>query len=956
MATEFDRLTQALAPEIALQRKLASGGMGTVWLGREVTLDRLVAIKTLNPEQFTAQAAERFVEEAQHASRLLHPNIIRVHYAGDRAGTQFFVMDYVDGDTLHSRLERGTLSLEDTVALGHDLLAALAVAHRHAIIHRDVKPANIFLTDGRALLGDFGIAKALDRKSDRETTQGPIGTPLYMPPEQWRGQATARSDLYAVGAVLWEACTGRRWEHLDPGAVRWSEVPASLRPALMRALQPDESARWPDAEAFAAALPARDAPESEPAEMPTRAGPIGWRRLAAAAVAAIATGLAWWFYPAPVATSPPSLVVFPFDQVGALPAGTGHHLAGRAGWYLDRLPRIARRSSEAAARAWRSSDLPVSERLAALTAGSLHADFGLWGQVQGAGTRLEAHLRAFDARLGTSQEFVVAGDAGDLPRLGDEIGLAVVRNLLPDAVGLYQRSRALFTTSTEAAAEFFLGEDAASRDAWKTAAAHYERALRADPAFVQAAWRLGNARRWLVSPETFPPGFFPLDAARERALSPVERMLVNAQFAPTSAQRFALYREAVDSAPHDAYAALLYGDELFHRGPLAGLALDTAVAILRRATTDDSSLAPAWEHLAWALIRQGHRPEAEGAVKELVRVSGGPEESLIYLPALLQAAFALRFEAPAGCAVAGMFPSPRDLALAARGALAFDLPECELAFGRALLATGSPRSPERPNGLVAEGVALMALGRPAAAIARFDSATALFVPSDEADLQAGEWRVVPAALGIPGIPEDEVRAGRARLGAIAASPAGPRAARAAWALGLDAFARGDTAAGGTWRAHLQERGAAAGPLGMLLAALAARGAGDPAAALALTVPVLAYDSAGTRTDPFLRAAVHLLRGEWLAAAGDSAGADRAWLWYENTDAIGWPSAEAQPADVDWALGGFAGARRAALALRRGEQTAGCALAARTRRFWSDPEPAVAASADSLRRLARDCPA
>jgi tetratricopeptide (TPR) repeat protein len=434
----------------------------------------------------------------------------------------------------------------------------------------------------------------------------------------------------------------------------------------------------------------------------------------------------------------------------------------------------------------------------------------------------------------------------------------------------------------------------------------------------------------------------------------VERLLVDAQFAPTAEERFRRYAEAVKLAPGDAYAALLYGDELFHRGPLAGRPLAEAEAMLLRAVTIDPSLAPAWEHLAWARIRLGRRSEARLALDSLQRTAGRPDESRIYLPALLAKAYSLRFEASAPARGEPPFSSLTDLALAARGALAFDMPEAELSLGAALAAAAEPRSPLRPSALVAQGVAQMALGRPVAAFARFDSAAALFVPREEAELQAAEWRVIPAALGQPGVPSAEATEGRRRLATIAAGMPDARAARAVWVLGLDDLVRGDTVGGRAARDRLRALGAAEGPLDVVLAGLEEQSRGRPSAALAMTASALAYDSSGRAPDPFLRATLHLLRGDWLASDGQPDQADRSWLWYENTDVVDWPSAEAQPAEVDWSLGPHAGVRRAELAFRRGDRSGGCALASRTLAFWSSPEPAVEPAADSLRRLVQGC--
>jgi tetratricopeptide (TPR) repeat protein len=969
MDPEFDRLQQALAPKIALEHRLGSGGMGTVWLGREVEVARLVAIKTLRPDRYTADAAQRFAEEARNAARLFHPNIVRVHYnSPDDAPDPYFVMQYMEGETLRARLDRGVLPYERVVALGRDLLAALGVAHRAGIIHRDVKPGNIFLENGRAVLGDFGISKAIDQRSDRKATTGPMGTPDYMAPEQYRGETSVRSDLFSVGVVLWESCTGRRWEEVNPSAADWTAVPVPLREPIARALQWDQANRWPDAAAFAGALP--ELADGDDATRPVT-GPSGRvsdpgvggqarRRFAARAVlavAAVAAAVGVWRanhrVPTVVAGAPAvGVVVAPFDQAVGLPRLRGYEIAGRTVFYLHRLPRINGAPVDASARAWHSSERPDSEPLAWLAA-TMHARYAVSGNVQPRAGQLEVRLVGYDTLTGRAINFAVSGDSADLAALGDRIGFTVARTLLPDSLSMYQPTPLRFTQSTDAAANFWLGEEAASRGAWKTAETHYVRALTADSTFVLAKWRLGMARRWSVSARTFPPGFYPLDSIGRQGLSRTEATLVDAQFAPSAARRFDLYRQALESAPWDPYAALLYGDELFHRGPLIGLPLEAAVAMLERAVTNDPFMAPAWEHLAWARIRLGQRDSAASALRRLVQVSGSRSESWIYTPDLLRAAFALRFEALTPAAAAAAFGSLDELAIAARHAIGFDMPERQRDFGAQLTNAAGARPAQRANGLVAQGVALMALGQPSAAFARFDSAVDLFPSREEAALQAAEWRVLPAALGVPGVSAQERAEGRSRLQSLAAA-GGPRGARAAWALAVDGFLTDSVAAGRRWRAEVQARSDAVAPLDGLLAALEAHTVSNPAA-LGLMLPVLQYDSAGRQPDPFLRAVVHLVRGAWLEAAGDLDLADRSWLWYENTDAVGLPSAEAQPVDVDWALGAYAGARRAAIAFRRGDRLHGCLLARRTLDFWRHPEPGTLPAADSLRIRRRGCP-
>src|SRR4026209_618804 len=208
MPPVLERLRKALAPDISVEREIATGGMCTVFLGRDERLARAVAIKILRPELSTAVAVERFLREAQYLANLNHPNILPVHFAGERDGLVYYVMDYVAGDTLDRRIARGALGLNETISLGQGLLGALAAAHGKGVIHRDIKPSNIFLSDKRPMLGDFGIAHALDSTDPALTLPGAsVGTPLYMAPEQATGgSVSAASDLYAVGLVLFEAC------------------------------------------------------------------------------------------------------------------------------------------------------------------------------------------------------------------------------------------------------------------------------------------------------------------------------------------------------------------------------------------------------------------------------------------------------------------------------------------------------------------------------------------------------------------------------------------------------------------------------------------------------------------------------------------------------------------------------------------------------------------------------
>src|SRR5438552_11633953 len=147
----LQRLQDALAPDYRIERELASGGMGVVFLARDVTLERPVAVKIIRPELATALAADSFLREARILAGLRHPNIVTVYRAGEAAGLFYYIMELVEGETLHDRLRRGPLGPADARKLGRDLLDGLEAVHAAGIVHRDIKPANVFLLGTRTL-------------------------------------------------------------------------------------------------------------------------------------------------------------------------------------------------------------------------------------------------------------------------------------------------------------------------------------------------------------------------------------------------------------------------------------------------------------------------------------------------------------------------------------------------------------------------------------------------------------------------------------------------------------------------------------------------------------------------------------------------------------------------------------------------------------------------------------
>src|SRR5512134_591419 len=207
------RLTTALADRYRIERELGAGGMATVYLAEDLKHDRKVAIKVLKPELAAVLGAERFVVEIKTTASLQHPHILPLFDSGTADGFLFYVMPFIEGETIREKLNRETqFGVDDAVRIAREVADALDYAHRHGVIHRDVKPENLLLHDGRAMVMDFGIALAVSAAAGGRMTETglSLGTPHYMSPEQATADKaiTARSDIYSLGSVLYEMLTG----------------------------------------------------------------------------------------------------------------------------------------------------------------------------------------------------------------------------------------------------------------------------------------------------------------------------------------------------------------------------------------------------------------------------------------------------------------------------------------------------------------------------------------------------------------------------------------------------------------------------------------------------------------------------------------------------------------------------------------------------------------------------
>jgi hypothetical protein len=274
MTDVSERVGAALSDRYRIERELGAGGMATVYLAADLKHDRRVAIKVFRPELAAVLGADRFVQEIKTTAALSHPHILPLFDSGEVGGFLYYVMPYLEGETVREKLSRETqLGIEEAVRITTEVADALDYAHRHGVIHRDIKPENILLHDGRAMVMDFGIALAVSAAAGGRMTETgmSLGTPHYMSPEQATADRdiTARSDIYSLGSVLYEMLTGEPpymgtsaqqiimkivTEEAPPVTRLRKAVPPNVAAAVARALEKLPADRFETAKAFGDAL------------------------------------------------------------------------------------------------------------------------------------------------------------------------------------------------------------------------------------------------------------------------------------------------------------------------------------------------------------------------------------------------------------------------------------------------------------------------------------------------------------------------------------------------------------------------------------------------------------------------------------------------------------------------------------------------------------------------------
>ena len=462
--------------------KLGQGGMGVVYAAEDPSLGRRVALKTIT--QPDEESRQRFRREARAAASVSHPHACQIFEIGEDAGRLFIAMELLDGEPLAERLKRGPLALAETVSLGREMLGALDALHAQGVIHRDVKPSNVFLTSRGTKLLDFGLARpfssdsggALSLEGDLTRSGLIVGTPRYMAPEQVLGDPIdARTDVFATGAVLFEALAGRvafqgtkavevmhATLHEQPPALAGPPAVVAFDRVVRRALAKSPAERYPTAIAMSRDLESIALADSSAAAAPARALT--------------------------------RLVVLPFRVLRPDPETDflGLALADAVSSSLSGIGSLVVRSSAAGSRfSVEAPDLPA-------LATQLDVDLVLLGTLLRSGDRLRVSTQLVEAPAGTlTWSHTTESQVGEVFRLQDELAQGIVASLSRSLGGSAPAERPGETPTSARAYEYYLRANEVGRDLTQLTVARdlYLRCVAEDPGFAPAWARLGRAHR-----------------------------------------------------------------------------------------------------------------------------------------------------------------------------------------------------------------------------------------------------------------------------------------------------------------------------------------------------------------------------------------------------------------------------------------------------------------------------
>jgi serine/threonine protein kinase/tetratricopeptide (TPR) repeat protein len=516
-------IAEALASHYRVDRELGAGGMATVYLAHDLKHHRNVAIKVLRPELGQLLGADRFLREIEVVAGLHHPHILPLYDSGEAGGSLYYVMPLVEGESLRAKIDReGQLPIDEALRYAREVADALSYAHARGVVHRDIKPDNIMIESGHAVVADFGIAKAVASAGDATALTGTgmsIGTPTYMSPEQASGDRDidGRSDLYSLACVLYEMLAGQPpftgktvevmvRQHImtppPPISQFRPAVPSSVADSLARALAKSPADRFNPVGQFAEAL-SRPGTAEAPAAVSHQGSRRGWLAGAIAAVVVMAVG-GWYFARRGAGENEAisSIAVLPFDNLGGDSANSSF-LLGMHGEIVTQLGKLAELqvASRSATAPYQGSTKQERDIARELGVNNL-----LTGSVQRAGGQLHVTValtdagngrqlwgESYDRQLTAENLFAIQGEiarevASALSvRLTDEQAAGLTEAPTKDlaALDLYHRALLLWD-----------GRGLKTQDS--TMVVLLEQAIARDSSFVQAWSLLSQAVSWNI--------------------------------------------------------------------------------------------------------------------------------------------------------------------------------------------------------------------------------------------------------------------------------------------------------------------------------------------------------------------------------------------------------------------------------------------------------------------------
>ena len=656
------RLQAALGAAYRIERELGGGGMSRVFVAQERELERQVVVKVLPPEMAAGVNAERFRREIQLAASLQHPHIVPLLAAGHSDDLLYYTMPLIEGESLRAKLARaGELPISETVRILRDVTDALAYAHEHGVVHRDIKPDNVLIARHHAVVTDFGVAKALSQSTGKSslTSAGvALGTPAYMAPEQAAADPHTdhRCDIYAVGALGYEMLTGRPpftgatpqqllaaqvTEAPEPVTKRRATVPAALAAVIMRCLEKSPADRWQTAAELLHDLEALTTPSG--GRVAAIAQPVvllreRWRGVALAVVALLGFAGAWLLWRARTPSGPPvsasRIAVLPFSVHGGQDvAYLGDGMVNLLGTSLDGagdLHTVDPRASLGLVA--REGSLVVDPQTGAALAQRLGAGLYVLGDVVKApeGLRLEASL--YDVRRGAEPvaQGAVGGAVAQVFSLVDELATQLLANRSGGPGTRVTRIAAVTTSSLPALKAYLEGERRLRAEQFTQALDAFERAAALDTLFALAYYRMSITAEWLVRADVSQRAAEQAVRHSER-LSDHDRSLLAALLAsrrgdPATAER--LYRTIVTLYPDDVEAWFQLGEVLFHYGPPAGRPIAQSREAWTRVLQLEPANAGALLHLARVAAVEGHRVELDSLVRRVLELSPQGERVL----------------------------------------------------------------------------------------------------------------------------------------------------------------------------------------------------------------------------------------------------------------------------------------------------------------------------------------